>query len=307
MTEWIKAARLRTFPLSLSGIILGSFIAKWKLEKDYFIWDWSIFLLAILTATLYQILSNFANDYGDWTKGTDNQNRVGPTRSVQSGKISASKMKFAIILFSILSLLSTILLLYKAFLPGFKTEFYIFIGLGIACILAAIGYTIGKKAYGYLGLGDIFVFIFFGLVAVGGSYFLFTKSFDWKILIPAAAVGMFSTAVLNMNNMRDIENDAKSGKKTLAVRLGYKYAMVYEIILLQLPLILMLVFMLIHKQDQIRNYYAFLFMILFIPLTSLRRKILATKDPKLLDPFLKQIAIICLMMVILVAFGLNHK
>ena len=178
--------------------------------------------------------------------------------------------------------------------------------MGIASILAAIGYTVGKKPYGYLGLGDIFVFIFFGLVSVGGSYFLFTKTFSWDILLPATAVGMLSAAVLNLNNMRDIESDRASGKKTLALRLGFRNAMIYQIILLQLPLIIMLVFMMMNGLHTQGKYYAFMFFILMFPMTGLRRKIMQVKEPKELDPFLKQVGIITFMMAVLVAVGLNY-
>ncbi|WP_313308110.1 1,4-dihydroxy-2-naphthoate octaprenyltransferase, partial [Epilithonimonas hominis] len=244
MKHWIQAARLRTLPLSLSGIIMGAFIAKWRLSQEGGVWDWRVFALALLVTLFYQILSNFANDYGDGVKGTD-KNRIGEAeqRAVASGKITATQMRNAVILLSILSFAATVALLYVAFYPANIREFWIFIGLGIACILAAIGYTVGKKPYGYLGLGDIFVFIFFGLVSVCGSYFLFTKTFDCDILIPASAIGMLSMAVLNLNNMRDIVNDELSGKKTFALRLGYKKAMIYEIILLQLPILLMLTFL----------------------------------------------------------------
>ncbi|MGZ5284611.1 MAG: 1,4-dihydroxy-2-naphthoate octaprenyltransferase, partial [Kaistella sp.] len=257
---------------------------------------------------LYQILSNFANDYGDGIKGTDKL-RVNEAeqRAVASGKITANQMKNAVILFAVLSLIATVALLYLAFFrENLMNEFYTFVGLGIACILAAIGYTVGKKPYGYLGLGDIFVFIFFGLVSVCGSYFLFTKTFYWDMLLPATAVGMLSAAVLNLNNMRDIESDALSGKKTLALRMGYKYAMVYEIVLLQLPLILMLVFMMMNGLHTQGNYYAFIFFILMFPMTALRRKIMQTKEPKELDPYLKQVGIFTLVMSVLVAFGLNY-
>ena len=307
MIDWIKAARLRTLPLSVSGIIMGSFIARWKLLQDGEPWDWTIFALALLVTLLYQVLSNFANDYGDGVKGTD-QNRIGEAeqRAVASGKITAKQMRNAVILFSVLSLVATLGLLYKAFFPNFINEFYTFIGLGVACILAAIGYTVGKKPYGYLGLGDIMVFIFFGLVSVCGSYFLFTKSFDWDILLPASAIGLLSAGVLNLNNMRDIENDAKSGKKTLALRLGFKNAMIYEMVILMLPPILVLIYMMINHLQEQGKYYAFIFFVTIFPLTSLRRKIIAVKEPKELDPFLKQVGIITLLMSVLVAVGLNY-
>jgi len=214
MTDWIKAARLRTLPLSLSGIIMGAFIAKWRLYGEGGIWDWRIFALALLVTLLYQVLSNYANDYGDGVKGTDAKRVTeAEARAVASGKITAKQMKNAVIILSILSFVATVGLLYVAFIPNYMNEFYIFIGLGVASILAAIGYTIGKKPYGYMGLGDVFVFIFFGLVSVCGSYFLFTKSFNWDMLLPGTAIGMMSMAVLNLNNMRDIESDKLSGKK----------------------------------------------------------------------------------------------
>lgn len=308
MTDWIKAARLRTLPLSMSGIIIGSFIARWRIVENNGTWDWRIFAMALVVTLLYQVLSNFANDYGDGIKGTD-QLRVSEAeqRAVASGRITATQMRNAVILFSILSLIATITLLYLAFFKeNLMNEFYTFVGLGVACILAAIGYTIGKKPYGYLGLGDIMVFIFFGLVSVCGSYFLFTKHFDWDMLLPATTVGLLSAAVLNLNNMRDIESDALSGKKTLALRLGFKKAMVYEIILLQLPLLLMLVFMMMNGLHTQGKYYAFIFFILMLPMTALRRKIMQVKEPRELDPFLKQVGIMTLTMAILVAAGLNY-
>lgn len=306
MTDWIKAARLRTLPLSLSGIIMGAFIAKWRLYREGGIWDWKIFALALLVTLLYQILSNYANDYGDGVKGTDAKRiNEAEARAVASGKITAKQMKNAVILFSALSFIATVALLYVAFIPEYMNEFYIFIGLGVASILAAIGYTVGKKPYGYMGLGDIFVFIFFGLVSVCGSYFLFTKTFSWDILLPGTAVGMMSMAVLNLNNMRDIESDKLSGKNSFALRIGFKNAMIYEMILLNLPLILILAFLGINGFFEQQNYYVFIVMILMFPLTKLRRSIMSVKEPKELDQYLKQVGIMTFVMAILTAAGLN--
>lgn len=303
MKDWIQAARLRTLPLSLSGIIMGSLIARWKLLSEYRTWDIWIFLLALLVTLLFQVLSNYANDYGDGVKGTDTQRaNEAEARAVASGRITALQMRNAVILFSVLSFVATLGLLYRAFFPENLNDFYIFVGLGIACILAAIGYTVGKKPYGYMGLGDVFVFIFFGWVSVMGSYYLFTKTFDLWLFLPASAVGFFSVAVLNLNNMRDIESDQKSGKHTLALKLGYKKAMIYQIILLQLPLILILAYLL---KNDVRSYYAYIFMILFLPLTKLRRNLMEITNPKDLDPFLKQVAITCFITSILVGVGLN--
>jgi 1,4-dihydroxy-2-naphthoate octaprenyltransferase len=306
MSDWIKAARLRTLPLSLSGIIMGSFIAKWRLWGEGGTWDWKIFALALLVTLLYQVLSNYANDYGDGIKGTDAKRASeAEARAVASGKITAKQMRNAVILFSALSLIATVALLYLAFIPDYMTEFYIFIGLGVASILAAIGYTVGKKPYGYMGLGDLFVFVFFGLVSVCGSYFLFTKTFSWDMLLPGTAVGMMSMAVLNLNNMRDIESDRLSGKNSFALRIGFKNAMIYEMVLLQFPLILILIFLALNGFLQSQNYYVFIVMILIIPFAKLRRKIMEVKEPRQLDPFLKQVGILTFMMAVMTAFGLN--
>lgn len=285
---------------------MGSFIARWRLYGEGGTWDWKIFALALLVTLLYQVLSNYANDYGDGVKGTDAKRITeAESRAVASGRITAGQMKKAVILLAVLSFAATVALLYLAFIPRFMNEFYIFIGLGIASILAAIGYTIGKKPYGYMGLGDLFVFIFFGLVSVCGSYSLFTKTFSWDMLLPGTAVGLMSMAVLNLNNMRDIESDRLSGKNSFALRIGFKNAMIYEMILLQLPLILMLMFFGVNGFFESQNYYVFIVMILLLPMMNLRRKIMATKNPKELDPFLKQVGILTFMMAVLTAFGLN--
>ena len=304
--NWLQAARLRTLPLSISGILLGSFIARWRLVHIGENWDWRIFALAMLVTLLYQVLSNFANDYGDGVRGTDRfRDTNAEKRAIASGIISVKQMKMAVISTAILAMIMTMGLLYTAFFPHYILEFYVFIGLGILCILAAVGYTMGKKPYGYLGLGDIMVFIFFGWISVGGSYFLFTKVWSWDILLPASAIGMLSVAVLNLNNMRDLESDKLAGKNTLALRSGFKRAMIYQIVLMQLPLILVLIFLLKNELQIKGNYYAFMVMVLFFPMTAMRRKIMKVKSPKELDPFLKQVGIITLMMAVLLAIGLN--
>jgi 1,4-dihydroxy-2-naphthoate octaprenyltransferase len=143
MKHWIKAARLRTLPLSLSGIITGSFIAKWRMEEDGNFWNWQIFALALLVTLLYQILSNYANDYGDGVKGTDAfRDSSAEKRAVASGEISSKQMKTAVYVLSVISLLATLFLLYISFFPNYQQEFYVFVGLGISCILAAIDFSI---------------------------------------------------------------------------------------------------------------------------------------------------------------------
>lgn len=308
MKDWIDAARLRTLPLSMSGIIAGSFLAKWRLDNEGMEWDIVIFILALLVTLCYQILSNYANDYGDGVKGTDAlRSNAAELRAVASGRISVKAMRDAVILVSLLSAVATVALLYRAFLRyEYYEEFYVFLGLGALCILAAIGYTVGKRPYGYMGLGDMMVFIFFGLVSVCGSYFLFTKNFHWDILLIGAAFGMLSMAVLNLNNMRDYESDIKSGKKTLAVRLGYRNAMIYQIVLLQLPMLLILVFLMIQGLAEQGNYYAFIVMVMLFPWAGVRRRILQSKSSNELDQYLKQIGILTLVTSILLAVGLNY-
>ncbi|HFS68155.1 MAG TPA: 1,4-dihydroxy-2-naphthoate octaprenyltransferase, partial [Flavobacteriia bacterium] len=219
LKHYIQAARLRTLPLSVSGIIIGSAIAWYDGHQNYL-----IFILAILTTIGFQIISNFANDYGDGVKGTDNDNRIGPQRALQSGAISPKQMKMAIWISLIITFFLALCLIYVSF--GLSNLVYslIFIVLGVFSIIAAIKYTVGKNAYGYSGFGDVFVFLFFGLLSTLGSYFLYTKNLDLKVFYPAISVGLLSVAVLNLNNMRDITNDKKANKNTLVVKMGSKNA-----------------------------------------------------------------------------------
>ncbi|MGF1774991.1 1,4-dihydroxy-2-naphthoate polyprenyltransferase [Vibrio wakamikoensis] len=222
---WLDAARPKTLPLALVSIITGSALAFSKGEMS-----WSVALLALLTATLLQILSNLANDYGDAVKGTDNENRLGPMRAIQSGEVTQLEMKKAIILNVVLTVASGLFLVLHA-LESLQ-NILAFIGLGVLAIAAAIAYTVGNKPYGYVGLGDISVFIFFGLLGVSGTYFLHTGHLDTLLFLPAIGCGLLAVAVLNVNNMRDIENDSACGKRTVAVRLGERKAKLYHFALL---------------------------------------------------------------------------
>ncbi len=290
------AARLRTLPLSLSGIIVGSSIAY---TEEAF--DGVIFGLALLTTILFQIVSNFANDLGDAQKGTDKE-RIGEARMVQSGKITEKEMQIGILIVGVLSLISSSVLLTYAFLPDFKTEFFIFIGLALASIAAALLYTLGSKPYGYYAFGDLFVFVFFGLLGVLGSEFLYTKTFDAMSLLPASAIGFFSVAVLNLNNMRDFDNDLKNGKKTVAVLLGKKKAKYYELVLLTLPFLLTLIYVLLKFPNR---YAPMLFMILMIPATQIRRKIIYTTEDAAYDAYLKPVALLCFSFACFFALGIS--
>ncbi|MFL2607598.1 MAG: 1,4-dihydroxy-2-naphthoate octaprenyltransferase, partial [Flavobacteriaceae bacterium] len=201
--NWLKAARPKTIPLSISGILVGS---SFSIYQGFF--DSIIFILAIVTAVCFQVLSNFANDYGDGLKGTDN-NRIGPERVVASGLITLSQIKRSIIVTSVFSLGFSLTLIFYVF-DDSLLNISIFIGLSLCSIIAAITYTVGKTPYGYYGFGDLFVFIFFGLISVVGSNFLYTKFFDHSVILLAIIIGLLCTAVLNINNIRDIENDKNS-------------------------------------------------------------------------------------------------
>ncbi|MGV2989249.1 1,4-dihydroxy-2-naphthoate polyprenyltransferase [Vibrio sp. E150_011] len=222
---WLDAARPKTLPLALVSIVTGSALAFSKGAMS-----WSVALLALITATLLQILSNLANDYGDAIKGTDNDNRLGPMRAIQSGEVSQAEMKKAIGFNIILTVLAGLGLIFHA-LDSLQ-NILAFIGLGVLAIVAAIAYTVGKKPYGYVGLGDISVFIFFGLLGVSGTYFLHTGHIDSLLALPAIGCGLLAVAVLNVNNMRDIDNDSACGKRTVVVRLGAQRAKTYHTLLL---------------------------------------------------------------------------
>jgi 1,4-dihydroxy-2-naphthoate octaprenyltransferase len=279
---WVRAARLRTLPLSVSGIIIGACLA---LDVSEF--DIPIFILALCTTISYQVLSNFANDYGDGIKGTDNKHRLGPERGLQSGQIAPQKMRNAIWAGSIMALLLTLLLLYVAFQNDIKSAAF-FLALGGMAIVAAIFYTVGSKAYGYKGFGDVFVFVFFGWVSVIGSHYLFTKSFETILFLPASAVGLLSVAVLNLNNMRDVENDQNFGKNTLAVRLGIRKANTYHTLLIFLPLIATLLYAFLSG----KVYVYFVVLFLSFPLLAHLKRVWTRNSEKDLDPELKKVALI---------------
>lgn len=265
------------------------------------LFDWSIFSLALLTTLGLQILSNFANDYGDGIKGTDNETRIGPERAIQSGAISVKQMKIGIILTGILTFLIAVLLIYISF--GKENFFYtlLFLLLGIASIVAALKYTIGNSAYGYRGLGDVFVFLFFGLLSVLGSYFLYAKELDVFLFLPACAVGLLSTGVLNLNNMRDETSDRTSNKNTLVVKIGGKKAKIYHFTIVVLALFFWIIFAFL-KDFKPAQY---LFLIGFIPILLHLKRIYRYQNPKEYDPELKVLAISTFLISVLVSVALN--
>lgn len=243
--------------------------------------------MALLTTFLLQILSNLANDYGDAKNGVDNEYRIGPKRAVQSGLISLSKMKNAVILFIILSFISGILLLIFSFKNSFNLQFFIFLSLGLGSIYAAIKYTIGKRPYGYWGLGDLFVLIFFGWIAVAGTFFLHTKSFSWTLLLPATSIGLLCVGVLNLNNMRDAGQDEIVGKKTLSVILGETMSKKYHLALILLAIVCSVIYAFLNFTDVKQWFYT----IFAIPLLLGGIRVWQNKIPAHLDPELKRLAL----------------
>ncbi len=293
LKAWIAAARLRTLPLSVSGIIVGA-----ALGYSNFI-ETTIFWLAIATTLGLQILSNFANDYGDGVKGTDNEDRAGPQRALQSGAISKRAMLRGIVITALATLAFAITLIYVSFgKENFFYSFFFFL-LGLVAIAAAIKYTMGNSAYGYRGLGDVFVFIFFGLVSVVGCYFLFTKELIGLVFLPATAIGLLSAAVLNLNNMRDHYGDKKAGKNTLVVKLGIENARKYHFSLIVLAILSMLVFLYFTYENQ-KNL---LFLVAFFPLLIHVGVVKKNRKPELLDPELKKVALTTFLLSILFSLG----
>ena len=295
MKKWIKAARLRTLPLSLAGIILAGFLAAY-----YGTFDGIIFGLSLLTAILFQILSNFANDYGDGVKGTDNENRIGPARALQSGEITPVQMKRAVYLTAVLSFISAVVLVTYSFGFSHLAEILIYLILGIGAIVAAIKYTVGNKAYGYFGFGDLFVLIFFGLVSVMAGTYLYTHNLDWTLIYPALSIGMLSMAVLNLNNMRDLESDKLSGKNTLPVKLGLEKAKKYHIILIVFPFFFTQAFIFHHLRSPWQWLFALPYLLLFVHLI----RVIKTDNPKDFDPELKKVALLTFLYAVFLGFGM---
>ncbi len=249
----------------------------------------------MLTTILFQITSNFANDYGDGVKGTDNEDRIGPKRALQSGLLSRKELKNGIVISMALSLFFVIYLLYTAFGSAYIGYSLFFLALGIISIWAAVRYTVGASAYGYKGFGDIFVFIFFGLVAVLGSMFLYTKSLTGFAWLPAVTIGALSVGVLNLNNLRDYESDKKVGKNTLIVKMGFGNGKKYHYSLVTIAFVSMLVFIM----GNFTKWYHFVPLIAFIPVFAHLIKMYRTKAPILLDPELKKLALSTFLLAIL--------
>ncbi len=278
---WLLAVRLRTLPLSTAGIITGNAIA---FVGEVFSVD--IFILSILTAIAFQIISNFANDYGDGIKGTDNMDRLGPKRALQQGLLSAGALKKGIVISVFVSIFLAIALIYVSL--GWKQLqiSLLFVVLAAAAVWAAIKYTVGKKAYGYSGLGDLFVFLFFGWVSVMGANYLQTQTITITAVFLGTALGLMSVGVLNLNNMRDIANDKNSQKNTLVVFLGSQKAKYYHYSLIFISGVFL--FLGVNSLGIVDHL---LFFLIFFPLLFHLYQVNKIKEHKSYDPLLKQLAL----------------
>ncbi len=299
MNRWVEAARPRTLPLAVASIMLGNLLA---FANGKF--DWIIAALAIITTIGLQVLSNFANDYGDSANGIDNQDRKVALRAVQTGKINRQEMKQVVILTACLSFLMGIGLLAYSLQVASWEIWLNFLGLGVACIIAAIAYTVGKKPYGYLGLGDLSVFMFFGLVGTMGTYFLQTKSIPFYIAYPAAGCGLLSVAVLNLNNLRDLENDRKSGKNSIPVRIGKAKGFIYQKTLLILGILPFAFFHLVVYRSGSTPTANLLVLVGYYPIIIMLRELKPSMTPAEIDPYLKKTALRTLLLILL--FGISE-
>ena len=297
LKTWIKASRPRTVLLSFSGVLLGGFLSL-KTGPSTGSGTWLCLLFCALTAVLLQVLSNLANDYGDYKKGLDSAKRVGPQREMQSGAITEKEMHKGIAIVSALCLISGALLIF-VFAKLSWQELAVFAALGIAAVLAALFYTLGKHPYGYRGLGDLFCFLFFGWVAVAGTFYLAANHFDPLVLLPATAMGCLSTAVLNINNMRDYGNDKANGKNSLVVKIGLKKAFVYHIILIVMPFLCFTLFLWL----QHASWYAYFFWLLFpfflMDLLTIRKTLDTGVPDRLLPKQVVQTFVLTLVVIIL--------
>ena len=295
MNNWIKAFRLRTLPLAFSCIIMGSGLAY--ADGGF---NLTVFGLALITTLFLQILSNLANDYGDFVKGTDNEERVGPDRTMQSGLITKSEMVKIMWVIALFCSVFGVWLIYEGTIGLDLKKAGLFAILGLSAMGAAVKYTMGKNPYGYVGLGDIFVFLFFGLLGVLGSYFLHTHTLNWDLLLPASSIGLFTTAVLNINNMRDCEADKKSGKNTLVVKIGIEKAKDYHRALIFGGILLAITFVFPSP-----NYFHYIFAITIPTFVGFVQSIQKRNDFENFDPFLKKQAITTFIFSILFVIGIN--
>ena len=294
LKSWVKAARLRTLPLAVSGILMGAALAG--LDEGF---NLKVTILAIVTALFIQIFSNFANDYGDFQKGTDNDKRIGPQRTVQGGEITPTQMRGGMVVLALLSLASGIWLVAEGTKGLSLSVFGIYIALGVWALIAAFKYTAGSNPYGYAGLGDLAVFLFFGLLPVVGAYFLNTHQICGLIFLPAVSIGLFSTGVLNLNNMRDVENDRTSGKNTMIVRMGSANGKRYHTAMIVGGMVAAVIFSVFHFKSVVQWLYLVSFPLFVRDLVEITR----ISEPRQFDPFLKKLSLTTLFFTVLFGLG----
>ena len=293
LNVYVKSMRLRTLPLSLSGILMGSLLAL----ADYRV-PFVVILLVCLTTVLLQILANLCNELGDVQHGTDNAYRVGPAYALNSGEVTIKQMKGCIFLFVALCIISGIIMIKVSFGSLFKLESICLLLLGAAAIIAAMRYTMGRNPYGYRGLGDIYVYVFFGLVTVLGSYFICAHTLhSWLLLLPATTIGLFSVGVLNTNNIRDIKTDAPN-RVTVAIRLGVHKARIYETILIVLGWACMIAYTFLRTPD-IRHWLY----VLTLPLFAMHLRGVWTHEEGALDKYLPMLVMASFLFSILAGIG----
>ncbi|NNC84107.1 MAG: 1,4-dihydroxy-2-naphthoate octaprenyltransferase [Flavobacteriales bacterium] len=292
LADWVHASRLRTLPLALSTIITGAALVIDHHPENFSL---PIFILTIWTTILLQILSNWANDFGDFTHGTDDETRLGPMRSMQSGRISVLQMRSAIVILAITCLVSGLVLLYCSGIL-LSLSGFLFICFGLLAIWAAIRYTAGQNPYGYAGWGDLAVFIFFGLLGVLGSSYLHLKSIPLTLhVLPASSMGFLSAAVLNLNNMRDAKDDRHKGKTTMAVRLGAYTSKIYHACLISFGLISMIIYSILSYESPLDFLYLVISPVLLLHVIQVF-KVETSRD---LDPELKKVALSTFFMSVL--------
>lgn len=292
---WVEAARPRTLALAVATVGLGLALA-WS--DGYH--NLPVALLTLLTAILLQMLSNLANDYGDSLHGADSAERLGPRRAVQSGRVTREAMKRAVILFVLLSMLAGLATVWLAFGAGGLYLVLLFLLLGAAAIWAAIAYTASNRPYGYAGFGDLAVFLFFGIVAVAGAYFLLAHRLPPVVLLPAVSGGLFSVGVLNINNIRDVDSDRRAGKHTIPVRLGPRRARIYHWLLLAGGFAVALLYVALTY----RSPWQLLFLVTAPLFLRNGLAVWRSHRPAELDPLLKQMSLTTLLFVL--TFGLGH-
>jgi 1,4-dihydroxy-2-naphthoate octaprenyltransferase len=289
---WLESLRPRTLPLAFASIVCGSALAYWQ-----GVFDPAVALLALLTAGLLQILSNLANDYGDAVKGSDKEDRIGPLRGMQKGMITQAQMKRALVITVVLICLSGLSLVALA--CHTFADFMGFLLLGVLSIVAAITYTVGTRPYGYMGLGDISVLVFFGWISVAGTWYLQAHSLAPLVILPATACGLLATAVLNINNLRDIDSDCENGKSTLAVRLGPIIARRYHAGLLIGSLVCLALFNLIW----LKSLWGWLFVLAAPLLLKQAAYVVREQSPVAMRPMLERTVKAALLTNLLFAMG----